>query len=57
MKGKLVKKSTEQRDKIIQSIKQTEWDVVIVTEDTGLGVNISRKYKLDKNNCLILKRI
>ena len=42
---------------IIQSLQQTEWDVEIVTEDTGLGANVSRKRKLDKDRCLILKRI
>ena len=37
--------------------QQTEWDVEIVTKDTGLGARINRKPKLDRDSCLILKRI
>ena len=41
----------------IQSLQQTEWDVEIVTKDTGLGARINREHKLDRDGCLILKRI
>ena len=44
-------------DSYIQSLQQTEWDVEIITEDTGLGARINRKPKLDRDSCLILKRI
>ena len=44
-------------DKHLATLQQTEWDVEIITEDTGLGARISRKRKLDSNGCLILKRI
>ncbi len=41
----------------MKSLQQTEWDVEIVTEDTGLCANVLRKLKLDGNGCLILKRV
>ena len=40
----------------INSLQQTEWDVEIVTKDTGLGARINREHKLDRDGCLILKR-
>jgi hypothetical protein len=47
----------EDTQKYIQSLQQTEWDVEIVTKDTGLGARINREHKLDRDSCLILKRI
>ena len=52
-------------NKIIQSLQQTEWGVDIETEDyvdnplshiKGEIPVFKRKYKLDENGCLILKR-
>ncbi len=54
-------------DEYIQSLQQTEWDVEIVTEpmnldeirDQGKGFlnSNTNKPKLDKDGCLILRRI
>ena len=64
-KGMLYNKQYE--DEHIQSLQQTEWDVEIVTEpmnldeirDQGKGFlnSNTNKLKLDKDGCLILRRI
>ena len=46
----------------LQSLQQTEWDVVIVTKpytEVGEGFNLEskREPKLDKDGCLMLKRL
>jgi hypothetical protein len=52
----MVKKSTEQRDKIIKSLQQTEWDVEIVMERyPGLSL-CAASPELDADGCIILKR-
>ena len=62
----MVAKTTEQRDKIIQSLQQTEWDVEIREEclDKNCdGINrkgeciTTGKPKHDTDGCLILKRV
>lgn len=46
----------------IQSLQQTEWDVEIITKPytevgEGFELEAKREPKLDKNGCLILKRL
>lgn len=59
----MVKKSTEQRDNIIQSLQQTEWDVEIEMETCSMNPldldcsEIVERPKINANGCLTLKRI
>jgi phosphopantetheinyl transferase (holo-ACP synthase) len=53
---------SEKRNKYIQSLQQTEFDVEIIIETVqtfiaGIQDGFEKKPKLDKNNCFILKRI
>jgi len=58
-KGMLYNKKYE--DEYIQSLQQTEWDVIVETyiysEMDGRGGFSERRPKLDEEGCLILKRV